>query len=89
MVKIARTRVGNQDTVPEKATDSDTMPVEFLAKTTQDSSQVPEESITNSPSQTAENVPVSPWNDMPAANSSVEEEDIPSVSEVFGTKPTN
>jgi hypothetical protein len=50
---------------------------------------VPGESITNSPSQTSENVPVSPWDDMPVANSSVEEKDIPSVSEVFGTKPTN
>ena len=64
MVMIARTRIGNHDTVPG-------------------------ESITNSPSQTSENVPVSPWDDMPVANSSVEEKDIPSVSEVFGTKPTN
>ena len=85
MVVIARARVGNHDTVPAKATESDAI----SAKTTQDISQVPEESITNSPSQTSENVPVSPWNDMPAANSSVEEKDIPSVSEVFGTKPTN
>ena len=64
LVLIARTRVGNHDTVPG-------------------------ESITNSPTQTSENVPVSPWDDMPVANSSVEEKDIPSVSEVFGTKPTN
>ena len=89
MVMIARTRVGNHDTVPGKSTESDAMPAEILAKTTQDTSQIPEESITNSPSQTSENVPVSPWNDMPVAKSSVEEKDIPSVSEVFGTKPTN
>lgn len=89
MVVIARTRIGNHDTVPGKTKQSDTMPAEFLAKTTQDTSQIPEESITNSPSQTSENVPVSPWDDMPVANSSVEEKDIPSVSEVFGTKPTN
>ena len=89
MVMIARTRVGNHDTVPGKTMGSDTMPAEILAKTTQDTSQIPEESITNSPSQTSENVPVSPWDDMPVANSSVEEKDIPSVSEVFGTKPTN
>lgn len=89
MVMIARTRVGNHDTVPGKATESDTVPAEILAKTTQDTSQIPEESITNTPSQTSENVPVSPWDDMPVANSSVEEKDIPSVSEVFGTKPTN
>ena len=89
MVMTARARVGNHDTVPGKAMEPDTMPAEILAKTTRDTSQIPEESITNSPSQTSENVPVSPWDDMPAANSSVEEKDIPSVSEVFGTKPTN
>ena len=89
MVMIAQTRVGNHDTVPGKATESDTIPAEFLAKTTRDTSQTPKESITNSPSQTSENVPVSPWNDMPVAKPSVEEKDIPSVSEVFGTKPTN
>ena len=89
MVMIARTRVGNHDTVPGKSMEPDTMPAEILAKTTRDTSQIPEEKITNSPSQTSENVPVSPWNDMPGADSSVEEKDIPSVSEVFGTKPTN
>ena len=89
MVMIARTRGGNRDTITGKATGSDAMPAEFLAKTTQDTPQIPEESITNSPSQTSENVPVSPWNDMPVADSSVEDIDTPSVSEVFGTKSTD
>ena len=89
MVVIAQNRLGNHDSVPGKAKGSDTMPAEHLAKTTQGTSQIPEESVTNSPSQTSENVPVSPWDDMPVADSSVEEKDIPSVSEVFGTKPTN
>jgi len=89
MVMIARTRVGNHNTGRGETTGSDTMSAEFLAKSTRNTSQIPEESITSSPSQTSENVPVSPWNDMPAADSSAEEKDIPSVSEVFGTKPTN
>ena len=89
MLMVAQTRVGNQNTIPGRATEPDPTPAEYLPKTKQDSPQIPAETNTNSPAQTSENVPVSPWNDMPVADPSVEEKDIPSVSEVFGTKPTN
>ena len=86
MVVIARARADSPNTVRKVTNKSDTTPEQIENNSAQEALQNFEESIASSNNESSQDLPGSPWDDTPAESTPVEENDIPNISEVFGTK---